>query len=92
VIAAILTAVGWQQVMIYKEAPLQKLAFWFPFLVLVRFSDETLRLLLAFVQFPLFAAAFAFGIRRWRVVPVLAVILLSYAFCVLAAFAILRSQ
>jgi hypothetical protein len=92
VIAGLLTVIGWQQVMIYKQPPLQKLALWFPFLLLIRLPDEILRVLFTLVQFPLFAAAFALGIRRRSVAPVVAAILLSYALCVCVAFAILSSR
>jgi len=92
VIAGLLTVVGWQQVMIYKQPPIQKVALWFPFLLLIRLPDEVLRVSLTLVQFPLFAAAFALGIRRWRIAPVLAVVLLSYALCLCAAFAILSAR
>ena len=91
-VAVLLTVIGWQQVMIYKQPPIQKLALWFPFLILIRLPDEVLRVLLTLIQFPLFAAAFALGIRRWRIAPILAVVLLSYALCVGAAFAILGSR
>jgi len=88
VIAALLTVIGWQQVMIYKEPQLQKLILWFPILILIRLPDDLLHVLLTLVQFPLFAAAFVLGIRRWRIAPVLAVVLLSYTLCVCVALAI----
>lgn len=78
--------------MIYKEVQEEKVAVWFPFLLLVRLPDEISRVVLTLIQFPLFAGAFAWSIRRWRVAPVLAVVLLSYGLSVFLAFAILRSQ
>ena len=92
VIAGLLTVIGWQQVMIYKHPPIQNLALWFPFLLLIRLPDEVLRVLLTLVQFPLFAGVFALGIRRWKIPLVIAVVLVTYALCVGAAFAILRSR
>lgn len=91
-IAVLLTVVGWQQVLIYKQPPIHKAALWFPSLVILRVPDEVLRVLLTLIQFPLFAVAFALGIRRWGVAPVVAAVLLCYALCVWGAFAILRSR
>lgn len=91
-VALVLTATGWQQVMIYKQPALPKLAVWFPSLLLIRFPDEMLRVLLTLVQFHLFAAAFAVGIRRWRVATVAITLLIVYTLCVFAAFATLRAQ
>ena len=91
-LAVLLTVAGWLQVMIYKSVEEEKVAVWFPFLLLLKLPDEIFRVLLTLIQFPLFAAAFAWSIRRWKVAPVLAFVLLSYGLCVCLAFAILRSQ
>jgi hypothetical protein len=85
-IAGLLTAVGWQQVMIYKAPPVQKLELWFPFLCFGQFPNEVFRVLITLIQFPFFATAFALGIKRWKSAPVLTVVLLIYALCVCTAF------
>lgn len=90
-VAIILTVVGWQQVMIYKTPPLTKAAVCFPSLFLVRFDDELFRVSLTLIQFPLLAGMFTLGIRRWRPSIVAPTVILVYALCVVAAFAIMRA-
>lgn len=90
VIAGLLTLLGWQQVLIYKLPPPHKFVAWFPLLVLIPLPDELLGVLFSLVQFPLFAAGFAFGIRRWHPLPVAIAVLLAYGLCVAAAFTMMR--
>ena len=89
-VALLLTVIGWQQTLIYKTPPLHKVAIWFPFVLLNPSSDDALMVLLSFIQFPLFAAAFVWGSRRWKVTPTLTVVLLGYGLCVAGAFATLK--
>jgi hypothetical protein len=89
-VALLLTAIGWQQTLIYKDPPEHKIAIWFPFVVLNPSPDDMLMVLLSLIQFPLFAAAFVLGSWRWKATWVLAIVLLSYALFVAAAFATLR--
>jgi hypothetical protein len=91
-VALLLTAVGWQQTLIYKTPPLQSVAIWFPFVVLNPSSDDWLMVLLSLMQFPLFAMAFVWGSRRWKVTPTLIIVLLSYGLCVAGAVAALKSR
>jgi hypothetical protein len=89
-VAILLTALGWQQVMIHyvHMSPL-KLAVFFPFLVLVGARD-TLAIFLSFVQWPLLAAGFSLGVRRWRGPVVLGGLGAAYLLAVGSALVILR--
>lgn len=91
-IAAVLTIVGFQQVWLTKWTPPLKDAAWFPLLLILRLPEEFSRILLCLIQFPLFATAFSFGIRRWKVLSTLCVVLFSYALCVLAAVTTIESR
>ena len=63
-VAILLTALGWQQVMIhYVHVSPLKLAVLFPFLVLVG-ARHALAVFLSFVQWPLLAAGFSLGVPR----------------------------
>jgi hypothetical protein len=91
VIAGILTVLGWQQFLTYKAPPVEKVALWFPLLVLIPLPDELLRILLSLVQFPLHDS---FRYRHPPLAPalVLIVVLLTYAWCALAALAMVKSR
>ena len=91
ILAVVATVVGWSQSLNYKITPLVPLALWFPLVVITR-AHELSAVALSLIQFPLFAAAFAFGIRRWPVARVLAVLALTYALLAGIAFAIVRSR
>jgi hypothetical protein len=89
-LAIILTVAGFQQIWSYKWVPPEKIALWFPILLIIRLPDEIIfRLFLCLIQFPLFATAYCFGIRRFRSIPTLCVVLLSYILCVLAGFTLI---
>lgn len=64
VLAVTATVIGWSQTLIFKFVPPLPLALWFP-LVVVTGSKMFAAILLSLVQFPLFATAFAIGIRKW---------------------------
>lgn len=72
------TVMGFFESILWKHVPLVPLALWFPVVVLTE-SRSTTMLAWAFVQYPLFATAFALGIRRWPIGRVLLVIVLVYA-------------
>ena len=91
-LAVVLTLAGWQQVLIYMDPPTHKVTLWFPLLRLIPLPDDLLQVLLTLIQFPLFAAVFALGIRKWRVMPVLIIIVLGYGLCVCTAFAIFKPR
>lgn len=91
ILAIVATVIGWSQSLNYKITPLVPLALWFP-LIVITGAHEIEAVALSLVQFPLFAAAFAFGIRRWPVARVLAVLTLTYALLAAIAFAIVRSR
>ena len=77
VVAIAVTVVGWSQSMNYKITPLVPLALWFPTVVLTG-ARNLEAVALSLIQFPLFATAFAVGIRRWPVLRVLPVLVLTY--------------
>lgn len=89
VFAIILTVLGWQQVMIYKAPVVLRLCFWFPFIVLLGARDLAAGLV-SLLQFPAFAAIFAFGMRRWSAGRLFATLLGIYALCVGIALAVSR--
>ena len=91
ILAIVATVAGWSQSLNYKITPLVPLALWFPILVITG-ARELVGVALSLIQFPLFATAFAFGIRRWPAARVLAVIALTYALLAGIAFAIVRSR
>jgi hypothetical protein len=78
VLAIMATVVGWSQSLIYKNTPPVPLALWFP-LVVMSPEEVFVTLAVSFIQFPLFALAFAMGIRRWPVARVVIVLMLAYA-------------
>ena len=77
ILAIVATVVGWSQSLSYKDTPPVPLALWFP-LVVMSPDEVFVTLAVSFVQFPLFAWAFAVGIRRWSVARVVAVLALTY--------------
>jgi hypothetical protein len=91
-IAIVLTIGGLQQVWFYKWVPPQRIAIWFPLLLIFRLPEEFSRLSVCIVQFPLLATAFSIGIRRWRIIPTLCAVLLGYALCVAVAFATIKPR
>jgi len=91
-LAVILTVAGFQQIWLYKWVPPEKTALWFPVLLIIRLPGVFFSLLLCLIQFPLFAAAYCFGIRRFRAIPTLCVLLLSYILCVLAGFTLINHE
>ncbi len=91
VLAIVATVVGWSQSLIYKLTPPVPLALWFPLVVITR-ASEFGGVAVSFIQFPLFAAAFAVGIRRWSIARVIGVLALTYALLAGVAFAIVRSR
>ena len=91
-IAIVSTILGFQQVWLYKSVPPQRIALWFPALLILRLPEEFSRLLLCLVQFPILAAAFSIGIRRWKITPTLCAVVLSYALIVAVAFAMIKPR
>jgi hypothetical protein len=89
VLAIVATVVGWSQSLNYKLTPPVPLALWFPLVVIIRAGDLG-GIAVSFIQFPLFASAFAIGIRRWPVARVVAVLALTYALLAGVALAIVR--
>ena len=91
ILAIVATVVGWSQSLNYKVTPLVPLALWFP-LIVITGARELVAVALSLIQFPLFAAAFAFGIRRWSVARVVVALTVTYALLAGIAFAIVRSR
>jgi hypothetical protein len=89
VLAIVATVVGWSQSLIYKDTPPVPLALWFPLVVISRVK-ELACVAVSFIQFPLFASAFAVGIQRWPGARVVAVLALTYALLAGVALAIMR--
>jgi hypothetical protein len=87
-IAIVLTAAGLEEVWLYKSVPRERIAVWFPLLLIFQLPEEFSRFVVCLIQFPLLAVAFCFGIQRWRFVTALCVVLFSYALCVAIAFAL----
>jgi len=91
VVAVAATVIGWSQSMNYKITPIVPLALWFPTVVLTG-ARNLEAVALSLIQFPLFATAFAFGIRRWPVVRVLAVLALTYGLLAGSAYFIVSHK
>ncbi|MCD6048698.1 MAG: hypothetical protein K0Q55_101 [Verrucomicrobia bacterium] len=91
ILAIIATFVGWSQSLIYKDTPLIPLALWFP-LVIITGAHELVGAGMSLIQFPLFAIAFAFGIRRWPIHHVILVLVLAYALLAGIAVSIVKSH
>ena len=89
VVALVATAVGWSQVMIYKTPPLFPLAAWFPVVVIAKASDLG-AVILSLLQFPIFAAVFAIGIRKWSGKQVAKALGLVYCLFLVMALAIIK--
>lgn len=87
VLAIVATVVGWSQSLNYKVTPPVPLALWFP-LVVISPAKELGIVVVSFIQFPLFASAFAVGIRSWPVVHVVVILALTYALLASVALAI----
>jgi hypothetical protein len=85
------TVVGWSQSLNYKTTPLVPLALWFP-LVVIAGVKQFGAVALSLAQFPLFALAFALGIRRWPVSRVLAALVVFYVLLAGIAFIIVKSR
>ena len=77
-VAILATIGGVFDLLSFKITPPILVALWFPPVVLTGVSGFAL-LALALVQFPLFATAFAIGIRRWSPGRVLTAIVITYA-------------
>ncbi len=77
--------------MIYETPPHENLAFWLPFIVLLRAHDAILPIFASLLQFPTFAVIFIFANRRWQPLRVLAALIAVYALCVWVALAILKA-
>ncbi len=91
VIAIAATVIGWLQSMNYKVTPLVPLALWFPTVVLTG-ARNLEAVALSLIQFPLFASAFVLGSRRWPVVRVFAVLLLTYGLLAGLAYSIVNHK
>jgi hypothetical protein len=91
VLSILATVIGWSQSLNYKATPPGPLALWFP-LVVITGARELAAVALSVIQFPLFATAFAVGLRRWPVGRVIIVVALTYALLAGLAFAIVRSR
>jgi hypothetical protein len=91
VIALAATGIGWSQTLLYKITPVVPLALWFPLTILTG-ARELEAVALSFVQFPLFATAFALGIRRWPVVHVLGGLVAVYGLLAGSAYAIVAHK
>jgi len=75
----------------YKITPLVPLALWFPSVVLTG-ARNLEAVALSLIRFPLFATAFAFGIRRWPAVRVLVVLALIYGLLTGSAYIIVSRR
>jgi hypothetical protein len=91
VIAILLTWFGWWFALGRKEPPQVPLALWFPVIPLTGVSGVSM-ILPSLIQFPLIATLFSFGIRRWSVRAVLAVLALGYVLAAGTAVAIVMSR
>ncbi len=87
VASIVATGIGWSQSMNYRITPLVPLALWFPTIVLTG-ARNLEAVALSLIQFPLFATAFAFAIRRWPVARVLAMLALTYGLLAGSAYLI----
>ena len=91
-IAVLLTTIAWSQTFFWKVFPESYLAFWFPLVViadqLTGTADVGTEILTSFIQFPIFAIGILVGIRRWRMVPVIALMLVFYLLIVFTAYVI----
>ena len=90
-VAIVATVVGWSQSLMYYHTPPVPTAFWFP-LVVVTGAHDLDCVAVSLIQFPLFATAFAFGIQRWPVTRVLAVLALIYGALAVTALVIVKSK
>lgn len=90
-IAVALTMGGFKEVCAYKWVPPERIALWFPVLLIFQLPLE-LRLLVCLAQFPMLATAFSLGVRRWKAIPMLCLVLLGYAMLVAVAFSKIESS
>jgi|SRR5882757_7472354 len=90
-LAILLTWFGWYFVLGRKEPPPVPLALWFPVIPLPGVVGVDM-LIPSLIQFPLIATFFAFGIRRWSVRAVLAVLAFGYVLAAGIALVIMRSR
>ena len=90
-VAIAATGIGWSQTLIYKITPVVPLALWFPLIILTG-AREVEAIAVSFVQFPLFASAFALGIRRWSVAHVLGVLVAVYGLLAGSAYIIMTHK
>jgi hypothetical protein len=91
VLTAVATIAGWIHVLMYKVTPPVLYAFWFPLVVITQ-TRELVGAAVTFIQFPLFAVAFAVGIRRWPVAHVVVILAVTYAVLVGIAYAFVMSD
>lgn len=89
VLAIVATVVGWSQSLNYKDTPPVPLALFFPLVVISRVEELGI-VVVSFIQFPLFASAFAVGIRCWPVARVVAVLAFIYTLLAGVALAIVK--
>ena len=85
VLAGMATITGLSQTLAHKTFPAAKLAFWFPLTVITENYGNVFSVVLALVQFFLFALLFAIGIRRWNAFIMSAAIGFMYALLIAIA-------
>jgi hypothetical protein len=91
VLAIAATVAGWSQSLIYRVVPQVPLAIWFPTIPLTGAGGLEM-VGLSLIQFPLFAVAFAIGIRRWSMARVVVALVLIYGLMVSIALSIVTSR
>ena len=92
VLAILATLVGWSQTFAHKTWPPAHTALWFPLVVFANSYGGAEMIVLSFIQFPLFAILFVFGVRRWRVAVVSSVLGFIYALMAGIAFMMVSSR
>lgn len=90
IVAGLLTLLGWSQTLAYKTFPAQKLALWFPLIVISDAMKNGFELAFSVIQFPLFATIFALCLRRWSVGSAFLATLFFYTVCVLTALSLIH--
>ena len=91
-LAILATFIGWSQTFAHKTWPPAHAALWFPLVVFAKSYGNVEMIVLSFIQFPLFAILFAFGVCRWKVSVVSSVLGFIYALIAGIAFMMVSSR
>lgn len=83
--SCILTLAGLYNVLKYKTPPTHVVVCWFPFLGIVGLPTDWC-VLLALIQYPLFAIMYIVAVRRWPAINALAVTGIFYGLLVWLGF------